>query len=397
MAAIPDRRVRLSVVRGTSIVNVPELWVYARLSAHGFQPEFIASRQGTFSDTEVGMPVQRLPTPFLRGRVAKTLAGGYVIGRVSSYRYFHEYLVGLRRAIQGQEILVPVDLGHPTSYQCLEARPHAKVVVQVWDNIPFNWPPDRPLAKHYQAVLEGADHFLAFSRDADRALGLQGVDPSRRTQIYCGIDLSRFRPPTETERMAARQGLGLTRDQVAVAFVGRVEFHKGIFTLLEALVHADPRLTLLVVGQGSGESIARWRAERMGLRDRIRFLGSIPHSELLPRVLWGVDVLAVPSIPTAMWREQLGTIHLEAMAAQLAVVGTISGAIPELIQDGRTGLLVPPDRPEELTQALNRLAADDGLRQRLATAARREAEERFDVERSAARLADILRQKVLGV
>ena len=135
----------------------------------------------------------------------------------------------------------------------------------------------------------------------------------------------------------------------------------------------------------------------MGLRDRIRFLGSIPHSELLPRVLWGVDVLAVPSIPTAMWREQLGTIHLEAMAAQLAVVGTISGAIPELIQDGRTGLLVPPDRPEELTQALNRLAADEGLRQRLATAARREAEERFDVERSAARLADILRQKVLGV
>lgn len=391
----PSSGPTVTVIRGTFQANLPELAIYAHLKGHGFRPELLGARHSSYADEEVGMPVRRLPTPRLLGPLSKTVAGGYLLGRVSPYRYYHEFLQGFDTAVAQSDILVPVDLGHPTSYQALLQRPRAKVVVQVWDNIPFNWPKDRPLARHYEAVLQQADLFIPFTRDADRVLSEEGVGPDRRVQVYPGLDRTQFRPPTPEERKTSRAGLGARDDEVVVSFVGRVEAYKGILTLVEALPKSDPKVRLHVFGEGAARASAERRAAELGVEGRIRFWGAVPHRDLLRRVLWGSDALAVPSIPTEQWREQFGQVFIEAMAAGLPVVGSRSGAVPEVIEHGVNGLLVPPDSPDELSSALTRLAQEPEARTTWGMAGQRTVEEKFDDRTNAATLATVLWERVL--
>jgi glycosyltransferase involved in cell wall biosynthesis len=386
---------RFTVVRGTYAVNLPELGIYSNLKYHGFAPELLAARRTNFTNDEVDMPVRRLPTPALVGPISRTVPGGFLIGLVSPYRYYHEYLRGFDKAAKDSDVLCPVDLGHPTSFQCLRQQPRAKVVVQVFDNIAFNWPHDRPLAQHCNAVLEKADFFIPFTKDADRSLRLEGVGSARRAHVYPGIDTSAFRPPTPEERESARKVLGVGREDVVIALVGRIEFQKGIFTMLEALVDTDPRVRLHVYGQGRDHALAETRAKNLGVSGRVKFCGSVPHNEIQPRVLWGVDALVLPSLPLPIVREQLGQTLIEAMSTGLPVIGSVSGGVPEVVDAGRNGFLVTPDIPQELTDSMNRLAGDAELRRKMGEEGRARVLRLFDAKVNSSRLAEILRS-VLG-
>jgi glycosyltransferase involved in cell wall biosynthesis len=97
----------------------------------------------------------------------------------------------------------------------------------------------------------------------------------------------------------------------------------------------------------------------------------------VPALLQSVDALAHASIEP----EPFGRVIVEAMAARLPIVATAAGAVPEILEDGRTGLLVPPGDAGRLALALQRLMREPDLRQRLAAAARREVEARFTVQR----------------
>jgi glycosyltransferase involved in cell wall biosynthesis len=385
---------RFTVIRGTYVVNIPELEIYSNLKHHGFAPELLAAKKTAFSDDEVDMPVRRLSTPAIAGPLSRTLPGGYLLGLVSQYRYYHEYLRGFDGAVKDSDILCPVDLGHPTSFQCLRHQPRAKVVVQVWDNIPFNWLDYRPIAEHYDAVLEKADFFIPLTLDADRTLKLQGVPSSKRAQVYPGIDTDAFKPPSPKEREDARKRLGAGKDEVSVAFVGRIEFHKGVFTLIEALVEADRRVHLYLFGAGKDRALAETRARRLGVSDRVKFCGTVPHKELSSRVLWASDALALPSIPTPAWREQFGQVLIEAMSTGLPVIGSTCGGIPEVVEDGHSGFVVVPDSPSELTSAMNQLAADPALRKRMGEDGRERVLKLFDAKVNSSHLAKVLRPLV---
>ncbi len=389
------RRPRVTVIRGTQLANLSELQIYAHLKEHGFDPELLGARRTSYTDREVPMPVRRLPVPPIAGRISRTMAGGYLIGQVSSYRYYHEYLVGFDKAVRGSDVLFPVDFGHPTSYQCLKHKPRAKVVVQVWENIPFNWPEDRPLAQHYRAVLDGADHFVPFTASAEAALDRMGVSRERRTLVYCGIDVSEFRPPSSPEREASRKALGAGAEEVVLTFVGRLGFFKGIYTLLEALPAMDARVKLHVVGTGEEKRVAR-RARDLGVERRVKLWGWVPHAELRSKVLAGSDIAVAPSIPTDQWREQFSQFVVESMACGLPAIGSRTGALPEVIEEGTTGLLVTPDDPTALAAAVDRLATTPALRSRLGEAGHMRAVKLFDARRNAATLAEVLRTKVLG-
>jgi glycosyltransferase involved in cell wall biosynthesis len=375
------------------VVNIPELSIYSNLKHNGFSPELLAAKKTAFSDDEVDMPVRRLPTPAIVGPLSRTLPGGVLLSRVSQYRYLDEYLRGFDRAVKESDILCPVDLVHPTSFQCLRHHPRAKVVVQVFDNIPFNWLENRPVAQHCRAVMEQADFFLAFSLIADKALSLQGIASDRRAQVYPGIDTEAFRLASSVEREDARGKLGAGKDDVIIAFVGRVEYHKGIFSLLEAMVDTDVRVRLHVYG-GGRRALAESRAKKLGLSDRVRFFGFVPHKELRSRVLCSADALVLPSLPLPAWREQFGQVLIEAMSVGLPAIGSRSGAIPEVVDNGRTGLLVTPDIPTELADAMNRLAGDKALRQRMGTEGRARVLKLFDAKVNSSRLAEILRRTV---
>ncbi len=386
----------LTVIRGTYQANLPELAIYAKLAGHGFAPELLGARRTAYRDEEVGMPVRRLATPRFAGRLSRNLVGGYLIGRINPYRYLAEYLRGFDVAVEGSTILAPVDLGHPTSYQAIAHRPRKKVVVQCWDNIPFNWPADRPLASHYTAVLEQADLFLAFSKMADWALVREGVSSQRRFQIYCGLDVRQHRPPREGEWDACRRELGVDAGTVVVTFVGRLFHGKGIFTLLEAWPEVDPQVRLCLVGSGPERGRAETRARQLGIASRVSFLGPVPHGQLQHRVLWGTDLFVMPSLSNPQWREQLPQTVIEAMASGLPVIASASGSIPETVRNGETGVLLPPDLPSVWAEEINGLAADPEKRRRFGAAGRRAVERTHDADRNARDLGEVLWRRVLG-
>ncbi|MFZ9839493.1 MAG: glycosyltransferase family 4 protein [Opitutaceae bacterium] len=169
---------------------------------------------------------------------------------------------------------------------------------------------------------------------------------------------------------AARAGRGRV-----VLTVGRLHPRKGQLLTLQALQRLPEGLKAgleyRLVGTESDSAYARvLRAEaaRSGLQ--VTFLGDVPDADL-PAVYAGADVFALTSVQHRHSVEGFGLVYLEASAQGLPVVAHAVGGVSEAVAQDRTGLLVPPDRPEELTAAFARLLADGALRQRLGTEGRR--------------------------
>jgi glycosyltransferase involved in cell wall biosynthesis len=101
---------------------------------------------------------------------------------------------------------------------------------------------------------------------------------------------------------------------------------------------------------------------RLGIEDRVTFHGHVQEGDI-PAIYPGVDVLAVPSVPLPGWVEQFGRVVIEAQASGVPVVASASGALPDVVGEG--GLLVPPDDPRALRDALVRFLDEPGLWERL--------------------------------
>jgi glycosyltransferase involved in cell wall biosynthesis len=165
-------------------------------------------------------------------------------------------------------------------------------------------------------------------------------------------------------------------ESVRLLFVGWLEREKGIFELIEACqkLCCGRKFTLDVVGEGHASDEARALVVRCGLTDVVRFRGWLQAPDLA-RALADADVLVLPS-----WAEGLPNAVVEAMAARLAVVVTRVGAIPDVITDHRSGLLVAPKSTEALRFALAEVIDDSNLRERLASEAYEIAARDFGVE-----------------
>lgn len=152
--------------------------------------------------------------------------------------------------------------------------------------------------------------------------------------------------------------LDLPQGSIVIGSVGHLREMKGHETLVEAaapLLKARPLVHIVIVGEG--QSLRQKLEERIAtlrLWDRIHLLG---RRDDIDNLLHGFDVFAL-----ATRREALGTAYIEASACGIPVVGTRVGGVPEVIEDGRTGILVPPNDPERLRLALLRLIDDPQLR-----------------------------------
>jgi len=168
-------------------------------------------------------------------------------------------------------------------------------------------------------------------------------------------------------------------DGLAIGFVGRLVPEKGLDTLLQALGEMRAlRWRLIVVGDGPDRERLERLATELRLAARVRWLGALPADEV-PKVWPDLDVLVLPSRALATWAEPAAHVVAEAMAQEVAVVGTSAGATPEVIGDA--GVVVPPDDPAALAQTLRRLAAPGtqgaAERRALAQAARARAMKLF--------------------
>jgi glycosyltransferase involved in cell wall biosynthesis len=146
-----------------------------------------------------------------------------------------------------------------------------------------------------------------------------------------------------------------------------------LLPLAMRLVAVEPRFRLLFFGQGKKRQALESRAAALGLGDTVRFAGFLPEWPLL---LPGLDLLLHPAR-----REGLGSVLLEAMSAGVTVVAAATGGIVDVIDDGRDGCLLPPDRKDDWQAVVQGLLGDPGRRAALAAAGRRNVEKKFTIDR----------------
>ena len=173
--------------------------------------------------------------------------------------------------------------------------------------------------------------------------------------------------------------------------MGQLETYKGFDYLLRSgatLRRRGVECEILIIGDGHEKRSLSRLASELGIQDRVTFLGQMPFEQV--RAAMGEATILVH--PSNGIGDAVPTVIKEAMALGLPVVASDLVGIPELLDHGKCGRLVAPGNVEALAQAIEDLLADETLRLRYATAARRYAEETFDLWQNGARLAEVLRR-----
>ena len=200
--------------------------------------------------------------------------------------------------------------------------------------------------------------------------------------VHCGADLTRY-PYVHPE----------PHPGFAVLCVARLVPQKGLDILMGAtavLAAHGLDIRLVMVGSGPQDAALRAKVDQLGLHDRVRFEGAVGQDDMAGYFA-AADVFCLPS-----FAEGVPVVLMEAMATGRPVVATRVAGVPELVEDGVSGLLVPPGSTAELARALEQLAASPEQRLRFGIAGRRRVEQDFDAEVCAAKLADAFRQMAPG-
>ena len=255
-----------------------------------------------------------------------------------------------------------------------------------------------------QTGLEAADAVVAVSGELRRDIlaCYPAIDPARVSVIHNGIDADEYRPDS---RVDVLERYGIDPARPAVLFVGRITRQKGLTHLLDAALEIDPAATLVLCA--GAPDTPELGAELAAQMERVRAArGNVVWIEaMLPRpdvvqLLSHATVFVCPSV-----YEPLGIVNLEAMACETAVVATRTGGIPEVVDDGVTGLLVPfepaadgsraPVDPaafaRDIASRVNALLADPARAAALGRAGRVRAVEQFSWAAIAERTVELYR------
>jgi starch synthase len=256
--------------------------------------------------------------------------------------------------------------------------------------------------------LEAADAIIAVSEEHRRDLlaCYPMIDPGRVSVIYNGIDADEYRPDPATDVLERH---GVDPGAPAVVFVGRITRQKGLAHLLDAAAAIDPSAQLVLCAGApdtpeiAGAVAAKVARVRAGRGNVVWIQQMLAKTEVV-QILSHASVFVCPSI-----YEPLGIVNLEAMACGAPIVATATGGIPEVVEDGETGLLVPFDPVDDasrlprdparfaadIAERVNALLSDPGRARRMGAAGRARAIAHFDWSTAAAQTAAVYR-RLLG-
>ena len=242
-------------------------------------------------------------------------------------------------------------------------------------------------------TLARADAVLAVSELLrDYAISL-GADPDRVHVVPNGVDTERFHPGESDPETRKRWGLG---DGPVLGFVGGLRPWHGVKVLpavLERLAPSHPGLKLAIVGDGPLRGDLERDVRERGLVDNAVFTGSLPHEEIAP-LIRRFDVALAP-YPRPDHDFYFSPLKLfEYMACGVPVVAAGLGQIEEVVRDGETGLLYPPDELNALVEACERLLSDPDLRLRVGSAAAKEIHNHYTWDHNAERASTLARSLI---
>lgn len=182
------------------------------------------------------------------------------------------------------------------------------------------------------------------------------------TVVPNGVDLEQF-SEISALRQPMRRKLGVPDTDLVLVFVGRLITSKGLDYLLRsmpAILQQVSNSRLVIVGDGTDRPLLKKLTLELKLQDKVLFAGMVPNEEV-PGYLAASDIFVFPSLS-----EGFGIVVVEAMASGLPVVTTNVTGLPEIIEDGRNGLLVEPESPEQIAEKVLLLAKSDALRKSMA-------------------------------
>ncbi|MDR6587288.1 glycosyltransferase family 4 protein [Agrobacterium tumefaciens] len=226
------------------------------------------------------------------------------------------------------------------------------------------------------------------SEETGRAFIEAGGEANKVRIVYNGFDPARAKvyEPGTAARLRAELGYG---PQPLVGLFGRLSEWKGQHVFLEAIAAMEGVQAVIVGGALFGQEVyearIREQASRLGLDDRVRFLG---FRSDVPELMAAMDAVAHTSIVA----EPFGRVVVEAMMCGRPVVATRGGGVTEIIRDGETGLLVPPGEPSALAAALGRVLSDPALAERLAQKGREDVSQRFSLEETCRSVSALLEE-----
>lgn len=283
-----------------------------------------------------------------------------VLGQGKNDRFFYNpmYLFRVFTSVKPDVVHIEEE---PWSLACLQLSLFAKVfgakvVFFTWENL------DRDLAPWYRftrslnfALASGA---LAGNTEAKELLKKKGFSKKTWVLPQFGVNPETFSAKKEKNKI------------FTIGFFGRLEEQKGVKTLIEAMRSLDNSVRLQIVGGGPLESWLKSIDDK-----RIDFVGPVTHSEV-PKYICKIDALVLPSLTTKVWKEQFGHVLIEAFSCGLPVIGSTSGAIPEVVGDA--GLIFPEGDAVELAKKISLLSKDTKLYNELCKKAKERVEKFYD-------------------
>ena len=268
-----------------------------------------------------------------------------------------------------------------TALQIVFARrlfaPTSQLILHTWQNV------DRPKKFHVKAViratLRASDAVLCANEAGIGLLSAMGYRGVTRVLMPQGVDTHVFSPTAGAERS----------ERFTLLYAGRFAPEKGLDTLFDAIARLGAPLHLILLGAGQEEREIERRIKALGSLLSAEIIPPRPHAEMVG-FLAKAHALVLPSKSTTVWQEQFGRVLVEAMACKCPVIGSDSGAIPEVVGPG--GLIFREGDPEDLAECIGRLMGSEVERTRLAEAGYHRAVTVYSQEQIALETAGFYRE-----